>query len=346
MDKITKPVYLKLTFLSNHENQEPQLKVLSFDPQCTIAQALSCIQSTLNLSPIESAGLYDDINKTWLEESLILKDIPKIENLDLAYRDKKKPINIGYTKERRKLMRNKSPGGNTASPYFSEWEQSLQKTENKKKEEKERAHKLKRRLSMREMNELKGTLATLASSSPEQTDKIRSSMWDNGPLEDERLKLLNEFSQMQDMLHKKEQDSAMAAEIGKVLLEKNEELEKELVIVKSKGKQIQALEFKYSELESELVRTKSRQMVLESQLQEACNINNVLMDDLSIKDDELVKRNAKLRKLAPLKDKDRVIQEQMNEIEELKSELSSITENEQKVKHYYSKLLKEKRKNR
>jgi hypothetical protein len=39
-------------------------------------------------------------------------------------------------------------------------------------------------------------------------------MWDGGPLEDERLKLLNELSQVYDMLHKKEQDSAIAA--GKI----------------------------------------------------------------------------------------------------------------------------------
>lgn len=81
-----------------------EFKVVCLDKNCNVLQAIKCIQTTFKLPLIPTIGLYNPFDHKWLEDKMALKDIPELPAVEyIEYRNTKEPIDLGSTKERRRL---------------------------------------------------------------------------------------------------------------------------------------------------------------------------------------------------------------------------------------------------
>eukprot|EP01117_Protostelium_nocturnum_P006127 TRINITY_DN2208_c0_g1_i1.p1 TRINITY_DN2208_c0_g1~~TRINITY_DN2208_c0_g1_i1.p1 ORF type:complete len:1636 (-),score=603.17 TRINITY_DN2208_c0_g1_i1:715-5622(-) len=318
------------------ENGEPykfpfEQKVICLDNKVNVSQAVLCIQKMFKFPIINTFALYNPVNQRWLMD-IPLKDIEELPILDhVEYRNRREPINMGSVRDRRRSLQ---IGRKASSPFFQEWADSLKASIQKKEVEKRRHNQLSNMISGSELAELKSKLENLSvarmsriSESPKENRKRSNST--ESALKQSSVGESPEY--LLRAIAERDNQAQLAAEIGKALLEQNDELRKEVDALRDREADAMAREEKQSKLETKLMKFKSRCMFLESSISEAMALNESLMKS--------IEKDSSLGSIETLNRTRRKSQLQMNdELEEFKFQVVEAEEHERELRKKLEKL--------
>ncbi|EGC36150.1 hypothetical protein DICPUDRAFT_32303, partial [Dictyostelium purpureum] len=144
------------------------------------------------------------------------------------------------------------------------------------------------------------------------------------------------LEQTEKLLEEKEKDTRMAAEIGQSLLEKNEDLEEEMKLLRQRLQEQELLNDSLKQFTQQVEKLKSENAYLSSQISTAKTENETLLMKEFELTTELNDQNSRLKD-SPWKTK--TIKQQKEEIEELKQIVESLQESQGKLKKNRDRLL-------
>eukprot|EP01114_Cavostelium_apophysatum_P021739 TRINITY_DN7668_c0_g1_i1.p1 TRINITY_DN7668_c0_g1~~TRINITY_DN7668_c0_g1_i1.p1 ORF type:complete len:1155 (-),score=403.56 TRINITY_DN7668_c0_g1_i1:101-3565(-) len=349
-DDVPATLYLKVEF--HNDNPPPEgIRVIPLDSNDTVTKAIRKIQTTCDLPAEKAVGLYDPSLKVYWQGPTLLREIPNIVSLEKVFyqniQGKVPAIPLGSlpaadssvsVADRRSRLKNKA-----AAP-FQQWSDAFSEQIKKREQEKRREETLEKALDPSEKEEVKEALNKLGKNSPRANLVPVRTMSEKRIRTDDDLLLGDRKGgadiSLKKVIQEKDQKLEAAGRIGKQLLDEKVALENEMAALKEWERDNAArTEEEMVGLRQQLAEFRAKCVYLEKQMREANDTNSKLIEELEQKERELNRS-----KVGASSDRDRMVQEQIEEIESLKKELLQKREEEEETRRSYTKLKIEKSK--